>query len=721
MQHGRPELARLFSPHSVAVIGAAPAGQGIRGRALEVMRLHDFAGRIYPVSRSHAEVQGLKAYRSVAELPEAPDLAVLVIPAAHVPDELERCGKAGVPAAVVISSGFAEESGEAGRAGQNRLREIAARHGMALLGPNSEGFANLAAKLCVTFSPAVADNSIPLRPPSSNGRIAVVAQSGGMGFAFFDRGRPKGLAFSHIVTTGNEACLEVLDVVEHLVDTDAADAFILLLEDVKTAMTFRRAATKARSARKPIVAIKIGQSDAGVRAARSHTAALAGSHAAFAAVARRLGIIEASEIDEALDVVQALLAWRDRPLRGRRMAICTASGGGGGWLADACAAEGLEVPVLDPAARAAIDKHLPSYGSSENPIDGTAQAIRQIGYHGMATLAAKAASIDGVLVVMSGRATQHIEHESDDLARLARETEKPIVLWSYTLPTPRSREVLTGTGLPLVTNLRHAARAMRALADWSEWRPAGEPRAEIDDGARAAVTKLLPRAEETVPEHRARALLARYGIGGHPGALATSVEAAAVEARKVGVPVALKVQSSDVPHKTEAGAIALNLVGDKDVRTAAERILASVRRHVPDARIDGLLVQPMAAPGIEMLVGVSRDERLGPMVAVGLGGIHVEALKDVALLPAPFGAREARAAIATLRGAPLLAGVRGAGPADVNALAELLVRLGVFAADHADRIAEVDLNPVIVHPAGRGLTLADALIVTRPADVSGQE
>ncbi|HRD74778.1 MAG TPA: CoA-binding protein, partial [Hyphomicrobiaceae bacterium] len=345
MSPRRPDLTKLLAPRSVAVVGAAPIGQGIRGRALEVLRMHAFAGAVHPVSRSLAEVQGLKAYPSVAALPETPELAVLVIPAANVPDELERCGKAGVGAAVVISSGFAEEAGEAGRASQQRLRAIADRYGMALLGPNSEGFATLGAKLCVTFSPAVADTSLPLIPEGKRGRIAVVAQSGGMGFAFYDRGRPKGLAFSHVVTTGNEAQLEVFDVVEHLIDRDEADVFLLLVEDVKTAATFVRAGRKAQAAGKPIIAVKIGKSDAGQRAAKSHTAALAGSYAAFSAMARSLGMIEAHELDEAVDLAQAFLAWRQLPPKGRRVAICTASGGGGGWLADASSAAGLEVPL----------------------------------------------------------------------------------------------------------------------------------------------------------------------------------------------------------------------------------------------------------------------------------------------------------------------------------------------------------------------------------------
>lgn len=331
-----PNLTAMLSPKSVAIIGAAPAGQGLRGRILEIMRAHPYAGKIYPVSRTHREVQGLAAFPTIGDVPAPVDLAVLIIPAKFVAEELERCGKARVKSAVIISSGFAEEPGEAGSTMQNELRAIARRYGMAVMGPNSEGFANLDAALCPTFSPAVTPSDTPLLPAAlHNGRVAVIAQSGGMGFAFFDRGRPKEMAFNHIVTTGNEACLETFDVVEHLLDEGKTDAFLLLLEDIKTAETFRRVAAKALKAGKPIIVNKIGQSDAGRRAAASHTAALAGSYSAFRAMARHYGLIEGGDSEEMVDIAQGFLRTGAHLPAGRRVAICTASGGGGGWMADA--------------------------------------------------------------------------------------------------------------------------------------------------------------------------------------------------------------------------------------------------------------------------------------------------------------------------------------------------------------------------------------------------
>ncbi len=714
------DIGAFLSPKSVAVIGAAPVGQGLRGRILEIMLSHPFAGRIYPVSRGLTEVQGLRAYPTIAAVPGPVDLAVLIIPAKYVADELERCGRAGVKAVTILSSGFAEEAGDAGLVMQARLPAIAARYGMAVNGPNSEGFANLDLALCPTFSPAMTATEIPLLPTGDRpGRIAVVAQSGGMGFAFYDRGRPKELAFSHIVTTGNEACMEVFDVVDYLIDEGRADVFCLLLEDIKTPATFRRVAEKALRAGKPLIVNKIGKSDAGARAAASHTAALAGAYSAFQAMARHYGLIEGNHIEEMVDIAQGFLAWKDRLPAGRRIGICTASGGGGGWVADVCHEHGLDVPTLDAETRKALDAVLPSYGTSQNPVDGTAQAIRQIGHAGMAELVLRSPLIDAGLNVMSGRAIEHLVHERDKLARLKDETKKPLVLWSYTLPVPASAKLLAEAGLPVMTNMHSAVATLRHMADWRAHREqflaASEtlrtPPAVFDTAAAA-----LANAPAVLSEARAKPILAAYDIGSSAREKLVTARADAIAAAQaIGGPVALKVQSPDILHKTEAGAVALNISGDAAVGAAFDRLSASAKAYAPHAFIEGVLVQPMAVPGVEVILGITNDAHFGPLVMLGLGGIHVEILKDVAFAPVPLSEPQARTLIARLKGAALLGQVRGRAAADTAALVHLIVALSRFAADHADDIAEIDLNPVIVHAEGHGLTVADALIVKRVA------
>jgi acetate---CoA ligase (ADP-forming) len=715
-QVAMPDIHALFWPRHVALIGAAADLESLRGRIMHTMAGHPFQGQIYPVTRSHAEVMGRKAYASIDALPEAPQLAVLIIPAQYIPQELERCGRAGVKAAVVLSSGFAEAGGGDGSLLQADIRRIAARYDMAVIGPNAEGFANIAAALCPTFSPALEPSARPLSPgPRQRGQVTVLAQSGGIGFSFFDHGRAKELAFRYIVTTGNEACLETMDIAEYALDEGKTEALIVLLEDVKNPHTLRRVAEKALRAGVPIITAKIGRSEAGVRAAASHTAALAGSYQAYRAMFDRYGLIEGHDIDEMIDLASAMIAWRGRLPAGRRVAICTASGGGGGWMADACAAAGLEVPILDADTRARIDRHLPAYGTSQNPVDATAQAVHRIGYAGLARLVMDAPGIDGLIVVITARSPKNLEKQQAELARLARETTKPILLWSYTLPAPQSTKILSDAGYPLSTDIRNCARAFAAMADYRALRSAFLRPIDVvsrPTPASATARARLAAADRVLCEWEARPVLAAYGIGALPAAsLVHSAAAAAAAAAAIGAPVALKIQSPEILHKTEAGGVKLNLASPEEVAPAYEALIAAANRNAPSARLRGVLVQAMAPPGLEMILGIKRDATFGPLLLVGLGGVNVEHFKDVVLAPVPLAPDAARGLLKRLTGASLLTAYRGSPPCDVDALVDVMVRLAALAHDFADEIAEIDLNPVIVHAEGNGLSVVDALVV----------
>jgi acyl-CoA synthetase (NDP forming) len=711
------DLKSLLWPQTVALIGASNDADSLRGRILEVMKGHAFAGNFYPVSRSQGEVMGLKAYPSIEELPHPADLAVLIIPAQYVPAELERCGKAGVKSAIILSSGFAEAAGGDGSDMQDEIRAIARRYRMAVMGPNSEGFANTAALLCPTFSPAMEASARPLLPErAARGQVAVIAQSGGIGFSFFDHGRAKEMSFRYIVTTGNEACLETLDFADYIIDEGKTDALMLLLEDIKNPRMFRQVAEKALRAGVPIVVNKIGQSEAGVRAAASHTAALAGSYDAYRAMFARYGMIEGRDTGEMVDIAEGFVAWKHCLPAGRRVAICTASGGGGGWMADACAAAGLEVPELDPDTRARVDVHLPSYGTSQNPVDATAQGVYKIGYAGLLDLVLPSPVIDGVIVVMTARSPANIERQREALERLARETRKPILLWSYTLPAPASVKLLTAAGYPLFTNIQTCARTFRALADYKATRERFLRPIDVTDtpAADVSVCRLLDAAGPALCEWEARPILEAHGVAcGPTGVLAASADEAVAAAHKMGGPVVLKVQSPGILHKTEAGAVALDLASPEAVREAYARLLHNAQRHAPDASILGVLVQPMAPRGQEVILGIKRDATFGPMLMVGLGGVLVELLQDVALAPVPLNQAQARDLVEGLQGTRLLQGYRGAPAADIDALAALMSQLSHFAAAHAEDIEEIDLNPVLVHARGQGVTVVDALIVRR--------
>jgi acyl-CoA synthetase (NDP forming) len=711
-----PDIGKMLSPKTVAVIGAANDLHSLRGRILEIILSHPFAGTVYPVSRSTSEVQGLKAYRSIDDLPGPVDLAILIVPAEFVPAELERCGRAGIKAAVILSSGFAEEPGEAGRRMQKEIVATARRYDMAVSGPNTEGFANIEAAFCPTFSPAMDKKAGALRPAQTLGQrqVSVISQSGGLGFAFFDRARPRNLAFRYVVTTGNEAALEVTDFLDYMLEEGGTDVFLLLLEDVKSPERFKRAAEKALKAGKPLIVGKIGMSEPGSRAVYSHTAALAGSEAAYRAIFERYGLIEGRDFDEMIDIAVGFLACGDKLPAGRRVGVCTASGGAGVWMADACAAAGLEVPILDEETRKPLEVYIPSYGTSQNPVDSTAQGVQKLGYATFAHLVAQSPLIDGVIVVVTARRSAFLETDLPKLKSLGRDSKKPVLMWTYTLPSERSVEILNEAGYPLFTGAHGCARALRAMADYRALRErflAQSPAAPAAHPARDQVRAALAAGGTVLCEWQARPLLAAYGIDARNlGQLARSGAEADAAAKAIGRPVALKVQSADIPHKTEAGAVALHIAA-AGASAEYERVLAAAKRYAPQARIDGVLVQPMAEPGREVILGINRDERWGPLLMIGLGGVLVEAVGDVALGPVPLEREHALALIARLKGAKLLGAYRGMPPADLDALADLMVQLSQFAFDHAEAIAEIDLNPVIVH--GRGVSVVDALIVKR--------
>ena len=706
------DLAPLLAPRSIAVIGASPDRDIIRGRLMHVLMARGFPGPVYPVTRSHAEIHGVKAYASIDDVPGPVDLAIVVIPAAGVPDALEACGRRGVKAAAIISSGFAEERGDAGAERQARLREVIARYDLLVAGPNCEGVANLPMPMIGTFTPVLEHAEAPLLPDGPHGRpLAVVSQSGGIAFAYFNRGRPRQLGFSYLVSTGNEAGLEALDYVDWMLDDGKSDVFLLYVETIRTPAKLARVAERAAAQGKPLIVAKMGRSEAGRRAAVSHTAALAGADQVYDAMFRHHGIIRADDMDEMLDVAAAFA--RCPPAGGRRIALLSASGGGAVWMADILAAHGLDVPSLDEATRREIDTLIPAYGASENPVDVTAQAIRQVGYARLIDILLKSPVVDAVVVVGSLAFEGAIQRDIDALQRVAASATKPIVFCAYTLASARATALLTSAGLPAFTSMPGCAKALRALAAYAEFQERRASRhvaAGVPEAVRAAAAKRLAAAGATLTEHEAKDVLATYGVPRPAEELVRDEAGAIAAARRIGYPVALKVQSPEIAHKTEAGVLALKLDSDTAVRDAYRRVVERAGA-VPRATIQGVLVQKMAEAGREMIVGVSRDRDFGPMLMVGLGGIHAEVLRDVVVLPVTIDAADARAALDRLRGAAILRGVRGEPPADVDALVDVLVRLARFAADHAGTVGEIDLNPVIVHAAGRGVSIVDALVV----------
>lgn len=709
--HCMIDLSSLLSPKSLAVIGASPDEGSLRGRIMRVLLCHDFKGKIYPVSRSNKEIMGKKAYASIRDIPGPVDLAVLIIPAEYVLNTLKECSDSNVKAALILSSGFAEDSTEEGDNLQKQLSDFAASTGMIISGPNSEGFANTAAKLCPTFSPTVDGDDIELTPIwNHKRRVAVIAQSGGMGFAFFDRARPKYLPFSHVITTGNEACLESLDILEYLINQDEADVFLMFMEDVKTPSKLIRVAEKALIAGKPIIVTKIGQSDAGTRAAASHTASLAGSYAAYRTIFERYGIIEGADIEEMVDIAAGFVYFGDRLPVGRRVGIFTASGGGGGWMADSCAANQLQVPILDPKARQKIDKYLPTYGTSQNPVDGTAGIVREVGYANISRMIASADNIDTVVTIASTRVPHKLAEEQKLLSELSKKTVKPIMLWSYTIPHSDSARILASSGLPLFSDIRNCTRTIAVMCDYRALRESYISQKNSLGAPTIFSSELLDTIESspmTITEHRSMQILKLSGIESNQGILAQNIDEALEAAAQICEPVALKIQSPDLPHKSSVGGVILNVKGSKETCDAYTKIRSTIDQTHPNARIEGILVQAMSEPGLEMIVGITNKDGFGPIIMLGFGGITVEENRDVAFGIAPIDTEQCQSLIKSLRGSVLLNDVNY----DLSSLKNFIVSLSNFAVSASDYIQEIDLNPILVHPPGQGVSVVDALMI----------
>jgi acetate---CoA ligase (ADP-forming) len=700
----KSDLTRFLAPRSIAIIGATEGVEKIGGRIMNNLLRHHYDGALYPINRGRDEVYGLTAYRDLASLPGPVDLALVSVPAASVAETVEACADAKIPNLLIASSGFAEES-PAGAQLQRRVIELGQRRGLRIAGPNTQGLYNVPRGICATFSPAV---GVDPGPKGVRRRIGIVAQSGGLGFSLYNKGRADGLDFSTIVSVGNQGDLETADYAEAIIEDEETKALILFIEALKDPPRFLALAERAADLKKPLIVAKIGRDTAGKRAVASHTGSLSGSETAYDAIFERHGIIRAESAEELLEI--AALFTRAPTPRGKRVAVISASGGTGAWLTDICESHGLELPVIDAARQERLKETLPAFGSPLNPIDITAQGLQ--GYASALEVIVDSPDLDAIIVAISTSQETRLAREGERLVKLVREASKPVLIFSYTVIGEKSKALLAGWDLYAYLRMTGCARALQAGAAYSAFLAARRARSLPPPSADTA-SRFLEKRGKILCEYQAKELLSAYGIAAPAEKLVKSAAEADLAAAAIGGPVALKVQSPDIPHKTEAKALALNLGDPASVRRAYDTIMAAAQRFAPKAEIHGVLVQAMAPPGLELIAGVNFDVELGPIVMCGLGGIYAEFLGDVAFAPAPLSLADANALIDRLKAAKLVAGARGEPPADRAALAELLVRLSLLARDGADRIAEIDLNPVILYPAGQGLVVVDALIVQK--------
>jgi acyl-CoA synthetase (NDP forming) len=699
-------LDSFFAPESIALIGASRDHEKIPGRLLSMLRKNGYPGRLYPINPNYDEIDGLKCYRSVAGIGASIDLAIIVIPARTVLGALEQCAAAGVKNAVIISSGFAEEGGDSA-AMQDAIVALAKKTGMRISGPNAEGFYSQAQHVAATFSPTVdvKPGVVPLI--ATTRRIGIIAQSGGIGFAISHRAKALGVALSYVVSTGNESDLGAGEFLDYMVQDSSTDVILLFIEGIRDADKFMVAAKRAAEIGKPVVVTKVGRSGAGERAAASHTASMAGWSAAYDAVFAKYGFIVSNDLDEAVTIA-AVLATNPLP-KGDRVAVLTVSGGAGIWGADTVSMQGLQAPELSEAIQSEIKKLLPSYGSARNPIDVTAQGVNTGGLQKSIELLDVSDEIDAILVVLSLSSETRMPFKEAELKPVIAAQNKPVVFYSYTLPSDFARRALAASGVVVLSGLTHVAVAMRRLVDYARFRPAPPvDRAMLPARDLSAHLKLSAFSEAD-----SKALLRGAGIALPDDVLVRERDGLDAAIVSVGFPLVMKVQSPDIPHKSEVGGVRVNIGTKGEAFTAYRDLLDSAQRHRPNAAIQGVLVGPMARKGVEIIIGTLQDATFGTMVMVGLGGVTTELFRDAIYRPAPVSAAEAAAMLDELKAAPLLKGFRGAAKADVSALSQLIAQVSLLAERLRADIGEIELNPVLVHPEGQGVTIVDALVVRR--------
>ncbi|MCD0497761.1 acetate--CoA ligase family protein [Achromobacter sp. MY14] len=727
--HSDLSLSRLFTPRSIAIVGASATPGKIGAMPVSLLRQHGYDGRILPINPRADSIQGLPAAPDLAALDTDVDLVILAVPAAHAAQALQSARPGQVGGAVVFTSGFSETGAE-GVAMQEALCAIARERGIRLLGPNCLGYMNVRHKVYATFSPAPANGAVAL------GGIGMVSQSGAFGAYAYCMARERGLGLSHWISTGNEADIDVADCIHWLAHDADTRVIMAYMEGCRDGAKLRRALAAARDAGKPVVVTKIGRTQAGAQAAASHTAALAGDDAVYDALFRQYGALRARSIEDFFNLGYALDTWKQRP-QGKRLGIFTISGGVGALMADEAEEAGLSLPEPDAAAQARLLERVP-FAGPRNPVDVTGQVVSE---PGLLLATADDMLADGrydalAVFLAAAGSSETLWPTFETFAREMRARHPDVPLAFCALFPPERRRELERLGTLVFEDPSAAIRTIGAVAGLagatsdaaSNGSTAGSTNSSTTgttSGSTDGTSNAAPNTHASVPsinastaplrdtynEVQAMDVLRQAGLPVPDCTLATDANAAVAAAARAAGPVVLKVVSPDILHKSDVGGVKLNLSGEDAVRQGHAAILDSIRTHCPNARIDGVLVAPMAPKGVECIVGVHGDPVFGPVVMFGLGGVFVEVLKDVSFRLAPFDHAQALSMIREIKGYALLQGARGAPPCDINALADALVALSRFADARREDFSSVEINPLLALPDGQGVLALDAVLI----------
>ena len=686
------DIATILRPKSIAVIGASEDQTKFGGRLYRLLLKHNFAGTVYPINPNRPQLFGLKTYPNLAATPTAADMVVMAVPRHLVQGFVTEAAAIGVRAAIVITAKFSDEGPE-GAALEAEITRIARAGNMRLIGPNCLGLISPANAVVLCSSPALDTDHLIV------GQIGFASQSGAMMATVFDRARARGVGFSHCVSVGNQADLELCDFVEYFIDDPRTSVICTYVEGLKDPARFTALARRARAAGKPWLMVKAGRTSAGARAAFSHTASLAGTFAALEAVCTETGIVLLEDFDAMLLLAAGMARFPHRPVTSAT--ILTTSGGGGAITADRLAAGQVPLTTFAPATTAKL-ADLYSAGQASNPIDfGGRKNGEGVDIAGITTtIIGEDPAHDAVAAVLT---------TSPDMkastANIADAITKPTLFVMTPGPAAdTARAELVARGLPFTDSLEDAVRAIAGWCRYTAWaapiqaeRPADLPHAE------------LPTAAGPVAPADLAALLTAYHLPIAPQAICADAHDAAAAAARIGYPVALKALGADLVHKTEAGGVILNLTTEAALKTA----IADLQDRLGTS-LQALLIQRMTVGEAELILGINRDPQFGPMVVLGAGGILVELLHDVVMAPAPLSPAAAAALLHRLRVAAILRGIRGRPPLDIAAVVTTIVNLSWLAHDHRERLAELDINPLIVSPIGCTIVDARALLLEQP-------
>jgi acetyltransferase len=698
----KDNIKYIFYPRSVAVIGASNNPGSVGHVTFANILMHGYTGVVYPVNFKARSVMGVKAYPSLVHIPDEVDLAVILVPAPFVPEVIEECGNKGVKAAVIITAGF-KEIGDRGRPLERRIKELAGNYGISLIGPNCFGVIN--------SDPTVKFNATFGRAMTPAGNIAFISQSGAVGLTALEYAEAEGIGLSKFASIGNKADLNENDLLEYLKDDDLTRIILLYIEDlVEPAKFLENARTITEQVGKPILAIKAGRTAEGAKAASSHTGALAGSDESYEAFFHQCGIIRAETINELFEYAKA---FSGQPIpRGRRIGILTNAGGIGIMATDSCIRNGLSVAPMSQAAKDKFKTFLPATASVANPVDVIGDSDEKR-YASALKVMLDEENIDGVIAIWTPTLMAKTVDIAKRVAEIGPGHGKPIMGCLLSLQnTKEVLQTLWQAKIPYYPFPEVAAKTLSMMCNFNEWM--GKTITEVkvfDDVDKSRVAAVIERARSRKPsavlEPEGYEILSAYGLPALSHALAKDVDQAVEWAEKNGYPVVLKIVSQDILHKTEVGGVVVDVETEEELRTKYADLMKRVRQHKPDARIEGVLVQPMAKPGVETIIGIKRDPQFGPLIMFGIGGIYVEVFKDVSFRICPIREGSARHMVAEIKGYKLLKGFRGRGPADTEKIVDCLQRLSQLAMDFPC-FSEIDVNPFVVYESGQGACAIDA-------------